>query len=101
MKYIILFVVLLVILFFINNEKKKTLIFYSNPNCIHCSNFKPMWSDLIKKDNRVIYKFVDDPEICAKNNITSFPTLRLYSGIKYVEYEGERTIPALSRFISS
>lgn len=90
--------------FLIGRKYDKTLLLYHMPWCGYCKNFMPVWNML--KPYRDYYK-VDMqsinceryPEICKRDNVQSYPTIRLVSGNKIIEYDGNRTLEDLLQFI--
>ena len=42
----------------------------------------------------------EHPMLCERDNITGYPTLRLVSGNKIIEYQGDRSLNDLLKFIS-
>lgn len=91
--------------FRIGRKKEKTLLFYFAPWCGYCKNFMPVWNKL--KKYRKMYKIDmqaincdEHPMICKRDDVKSYPTLRLVSDNKIIEYSGDRTLDDLLKFIS-
>lgn len=79
--------------------------FYA-PWCGHCNQMAPAYSELAKKYNvdgslvkvakldATVHK-----EFAGQHRIQGFPTLKLFIGGNPVDYQGERTVDAMSQFI--
>ena len=111
---IISIIIVIIIIFLLKNKIKesfkigrkydKTLLFYHMPWCGYCKNFMPVW-DMLKPYKE--YYNVDMqainceryPEICTRDNVQSYPTIRLVSGNKKIENDGNRTLEDLLNFI--
>jgi len=86
----------------------KTFIYFYAPWCKYCKQFSPIWDKLAKEviEKRVMVKIakVDctiEEELCQELEVTSFPTIRLFSSrFNFREYNGERTVAALMKFIN-
>jgi thiol-disulfide isomerase/thioredoxin len=83
-----------------------TLVLLRWDDCGHCKSFMPEW-EKIKKAFAGKIQFEEheqnkEPEVMKKyNNTTNFPTLYWKVGNKIEKYEGDRTLDAISKFISS
>lgn len=83
-------------------------MFYSN-NCVHCANFKPVWENVKAKfSNNANINFVDvdcnnpaNENICFYYNIKTTPVLILVTPNKNIEFNGARTVDAISNFITN
>lgn len=91
--------------FQIGRKADKTLLLYFQPWCGYCKNFMPVWDQL--KQYRSTYNLdmqaincEEHPMLCERDNITGYPTLRLVSGNKIIEYQGDRSLNDLLKFIS-
>tara|TARA_B100001175_G_scaffold54792_1_gene43800 strand:+ start:596 stop:1129 length:534 start_codon:yes stop_codon:yes gene_type:complete len=79
-------------------------LYYANW-CGHCKNFKPTWEELKKSDkyeNVVDFEDVEgdeQPEVIQQEDIQGFPTIKLKTKSDTVEYNGDRTIEDLKRFL--
>ena len=90
--------------FKIGRKYEKTLLLYHMPWCGYCKDFIPVWNMLkpYKQYYNVDMQSINCeryPEICKRDNITSYPTIRLVSGNKIIEYDGNRTLEDLLQFI--
>lgn len=91
-----------------SNIKKEgaTIILYHWNNCGHCHRFMPIW-DQLKSSLKNSYNFYDieyskmqeAPSIFGK--INSFPTIRMYLTNGKLNYDGNRDVDSMSRFIKS
>jgi len=91
----------------VNSTEKNTLVMFYAHWCGHCKKLEPLWEELAEK-----YKEAKDVTIAkidaTKNElehirIRAFPTVKLF--LKHVDhakdYNGERTVDAMVRFIES
>lgn len=85
--------------------------------CVHCRQFSPIWNATEQeadanpfKDgdgNQVITKMlrincVDFPQICRKQGIRWYPSVRLYKrDLSFTPYSGERQKPALLEYLTT
>ncbi|OUM57071.1 hypothetical protein PIROE2DRAFT_18049 [Piromyces sp. E2] len=91
---------------FIKTKTLKPMIFYS-PSCPHCKDLAPLYKDAAKevreKNVRVVVAEVDcseNQEICQKENITKYPTLKFYKDGEYkAEFLEKRTVENITKFI--
>jgi len=91
-----------------SNIKKEgaTIILYHWHNCGHCHRFMPIWDEL-KTSLKNSYNFYDieyskmqeAPSVFGK--INSFPTIRMYLTNGKLNYDGNRDVDSMSRFIKS
>jgi thioredoxin domain-containing protein 5 len=93
----------------INKSSNLTILFYWNM-CGHCAALKPTWDKVCnkyKKDNNcnilnVELSQLQNLKAKYKKNINGFPTILKYkNGKKINEYNGERTIKDINKFIIS
>jgi len=92
-----------------NTDKKsvaKLKLFYA-VWCSHCTKFKPIFDDELKKkilDKKIPVELEaidsdDNPNEARKYNIESFPTLILEIKDKRIKYKGEHTVEKILEFI--
>ncbi|XP_055704718.1 protein disulfide-isomerase isoform X2 [Phlebotomus papatasi] len=90
----------------LNKEKDAFVEFYA-PWCGHCKQLAPIWEQLAEKfkdnDKVVIAKMDATANELEHTKISSFPTLKFYKkgDNAIVDYNGERTLEALSKFVES
>jgi thiol-disulfide isomerase/thioredoxin len=86
-----------------------TILFYWNM-CGHCTALKPTWDKVCnkyKKDNNCNILNVELAEIKNlkanyKKGVNGFPTIAKYkNGKKIGEYNGERTLKDINKFVKS
>jgi len=89
------------------DKKKTVLVTFIAPWCGHCKQLAPIYEQLGEK-----YK--DNPDVVVAKmdatvnelediKIQSFPTIKLFpkDSDEVIDYQGERTVDALSKFIDS
>lgn len=90
--------------------KNNHFVKFFAPWCGHCKRLHPLWEQLaemmnVKDEPQVIIAKVDctqQQELCAKHEITGYPTLRFFKlGEKEsVKFKGTRDMPAITEFIN-
>ncbi|XP_054713407.1 protein disulfide-isomerase-like isoform X1 [Uloborus diversus] len=89
------------------DKSKNVLVEFYAPWCGHCKQLVPIYDELGEKykdrDDVVIAKMDATTNELEHTKITSFPTIKLYKkeSNEVVDYNGERTLEGLSRFIES
>ena len=98
------------------NFKKATssgvaFVTFTAPWCTHCKRLEPVIEDLavkvlpLSKYERVTVAKVDCSQfdsLCTQEMVDGYPTMILYkNGINSKEYEGERTLNDIYKFVSS
>ncbi|KAF0757818.1 hypothetical protein AaE_004138, partial [Aphanomyces astaci] len=86
-------------------EKDVVFAKFYAPWCGHCKSLAPTWKQLsaafsVLDNAAVVHIDCDKHEsLCTTHGIEGFPTLKLYRGTKFEEYEGQRSVGALSDFL--
>lgn len=89
------------------DKNKDVLVEFYAPWCGHCKQLVPIYDQLGEKfkdnDAVVIAKMDATANELEHTKITSFPTLKLYKkgDNEVVNYNGERTLDAMAKFIES
>jgi len=89
------------------DEEKDVLVEFYAPWCGHCKQLAPIYDKLGEKfadnDKIVIAKIDSTVNELEHTKINSFPTIKLYKkgDNKIVEYNGERTLEGLSKFLET
>lgn len=90
------------------DETKDVLVEFYAPWCGHCKQLSPIYDQLAEKfkdkSDIVIAKIDATINELQETKITSFPTITLYPKAdksKPIEYNGERTLEGLSKFVES
>jgi len=89
------------------DKKKNVLVEFYAPWCGHCKQLAPIYDQLGEKykdsDKVVIAKMDATANELDDVKITSFPTIYLYKADtnEAVQYNGERTLEGLSKFIDT
>jgi len=87
--------------------EKDVLVEFYAPWCGHCKQLAPIYDKLGEKfadnDKIVVAKMDSTVNELEHTKINSFPTIKLYKkgDNKIVEYNGERTLEGLSKFLES
>ena len=110
--YFIIFIILCLLYFFLNNNKikiEKIKLIYFNSSWCYWS--KKLSSIIKELKNDPIHKNIDiidikcdlnfNKNICNKYNIYEYPTIKLISNNKIVEYLGDININELKLFIKN
>ncbi|CAL5987693.1 Protein_disulfide isomerase [Hexamita inflata] len=87
------------------NFSKPTIVKFYAPWCGHCKELAPKYEELatLSEQLNVIVAEVDcteEADICSHENVEGFPTIKLFDGEKVFDYDGEREVPALSKWIT-
>ncbi|KAF0714139.1 Aste57867_4026 [Aphanomyces stellatus] len=75
------------------------------PWCGHCKSLAPAWKELSATfaplDNVKVVDVDCDAhgDLCSAHDIQGYPTLKLYRNNQYEEYQGQRTLKALTDFL--
>ena len=93
-----------------NDIHKPTIVNYWSNTCMPSIKFRPEW-EKFKESARVnlpnlqvedVETSTNEARQVAKNaGITQYPTVKLYYNGKTYEYNGQRTVDALTRFVKS
>ena len=73
--------------------------------CGHCKNLKPVWNELQKKEkynDKIEFEEVEGdehPEVVQKEQIEGYPTIKLHKNSETIEYQGNRSIEDLEKFV--
>jgi hypothetical protein len=95
----------------LTNTYKNTLTLYHADWCHFCSDFLPIWGELVaiinKNSNKYQLELVDvnctDTKTSAVNcpNVPGFPTMRLAQGDKTENYTGPRTLDDVIKYLEN
>ena len=89
------------------SDKSTKLVYFYMDGCGHCKNFTPIWNKFCSANSSTIktYKFEQSKvrEKITEYNISGFPTILLLdeNNAKIDEYNGERSIEALTSYVNS
>jgi len=90
----------------IKKSKKNVLVEFYAPWCGHCKQLAPIWDKLGEKykdrDDLIVAKMDSTANELADVKVQSFPTIKYFlADGKVIDYGGERTLEAFSKFIES
>jgi len=89
------------------DEKKDVLVEFYAPWCGHCKSLEPIYNQLGEKfadsETVVIAKMDSTANEVENVKVQGFPTIKLFrkADNKVVDYNGERTLDALAKFMES
>lgn len=89
------------------DKKKDVLVEFYAPWCGHCKKLAPIYDELAEKfqsrDDILIAKMDATTNELEHTRIDSFPTIKLYKkdDNQIVEYNGERTLEGMTKFLES
>ena len=95
----------------IGNEVK--LVLFHATWCGHCQKFKPEWAKaenaLKKMGNNVNGKSIrmvkvdadEQPDLVKKYNVSGFPTVKVMTQGKIMDYEGDRSMSGLMKYVKN
>jgi len=89
------------------SSKKPELYLFKAEWCGHCKNFKPEWNKLINNNNlkeKVNFITLDsdtNKKEFTEWKIEGFPTIILKKGDTSIEYNGERSVNNIEKFIKT
>jgi len=90
-----------------NNDNSTKLVYFYMNGCGHCKNFTPIWDEFCSANSSSIktYKFEQSQvqEQITSYSISGFPTILLLdeNNAKIDEYNGQRTVEALTSYVNS
>jgi len=91
----------------VNSTEKNTLVMFYAPWCGHCKKLEPLWEELAEKYKEsvdvVIAKMDATKNELEHIRVRAFPTVKLFlNQVDHAkDYNGERTVDGLVRFIES
>ncbi|KAG9409076.1 hypothetical protein AC1031_019334 [Aphanomyces cochlioides] len=86
-------------------EKDVVFAKFYAPWCGHCKALSPTWKELsatfsVLENVQVVHVDCDaHTALCASQNIEGYPTLKIFRGGQFEEYEGPRTLGALTNYL--
>ena len=89
------------------SDKDFQLYYFYHPSCGHCKQFMPTWENFAKNYNGTgKIHTIDATKSENENlrfyyNVNKYPTIILSTQNKNVEYNGNRTIEDLAKFVDS
>jgi thiol-disulfide isomerase/thioredoxin len=85
------------------HHNTKTLYLFKANSCSHCQNFLPTWTKIstkgIKNVKFVIYDYDTDLDKINEYKVESFPTIKLKTGDKIIDYNGNRDKESIRKFV--
>ena len=85
------------------NYSNDNIVLYYADWCGHCKQFMPEWENAANQLGSKIrftkINCVNDKKRCENESIKGFPTVILYRNGKKMEFNGERTVDGLKKFI--
>ena len=93
---------------FDNKNSTPKFINFNTTWCYWSKELTPTWNELIKemsnKDIEIIdlkCDLEDNSELCKRYEIYGYPTIKLMHGNKIVDYNGDRSLEDMKKFIES
>ena len=87
------------------------LVLFASESCIHCKKLMPTWAELMKQVKRPgvlnVIEFTKEknPQEFQGKSLPGVPTIRFYpdgyGNDVYVEYNGDRSLESLVKFVRS
>merc|ERR1712227_831625 len=88
----------------VDKPSKPSVVMWHAPWCGHCKNMMPVWDKIGEKFPDYLVAKIDATvnEVFGEPAVHSFPTIKLYrQDGSTAEYNGERTVEGLSKFIKT
>ena len=85
-------------------KKEPVLVLYYANWCHYCQDFKPEWNNLVKKCKVDTAELESSDSHLSKethHTVTSYPTLKLYVNGKTVNYDEQRSVANIEKFIKT
>ena len=84
-------------------EEKAMVMFYAHW-CPHCVDKVDLWKALAKKKPAGVAFYAincaDESDFCSQMGVMGFPTMRLWTGSRWIEYGGPRDEDSITAFVS-
>jgi len=91
---------------FNNNNNTPKIINFNTSWCYWSKKLQPVWDELTENMKNKNIQCIDlkcdldeNKETCEKYNVQGFPTIKLIVDNKVIDYEGDRSLDNLSKFI--
>ena len=106
---LIILIIFVIYYYFLNKKvvmRKIQLINFSSSWCHWSKKIKPLWENLKDEMKFSNVKLIDincdsNKNLCDKYDINSYPTIKLISDDKVVEYKGDINLDEINLFIKS
>lgn len=108
MNYLIIFIIAIICIivafilyrYFYNTKVENKVILYYTTDCEHCKTLLNIWDEFtqkMKKNNIEVQKINCEGDKCPE--IMAFPTIILHKKTSKIEFDGERTLEGLIKFV--
>jgi protein disulfide-isomerase-like protein len=82
------------------SQSAQAVLFYA-PWCGHCKSILPVWDNLSKRYPHMVKVNCDEqPDVAKEHSIKGFPTIKLFINDQVYEYQGDRSLEDIEKFIS-
>lgn len=82
---------------------KNGMIKFYQPWCGHCTKMKPDWDRLAEESHNSVFiadvNCSDEDNLCNENDISGYPTIKVYKNGEEEKYTGPRTFDHLAAYV--
>lgn len=82
---------------------KNGMIKFFQPWCGHCTRMKPDWDKLAEEAHPSVFiadvNCSDQPDLCKENDVSGYPTIKVYKDGEVTQYSGGRGFDQLADYV--